>query len=474
MPSSSPLLNVPAEIIHNICEKIINSAECVQSGNYAPPGCPIKEAPWWFALPGYPALINLRLACTSLAAIAEPFMYQRLHLQFRDPSKNEAALKKLTRHPELASRIKRLAVSTWYQKGDKFDGSYLLGEAARLKCQVPVGAMSDLKAGVKDIWAWGEMLQALTIDLAMVHAPGIEELVLYYDNEDLQLGRWVPGGFELGSLRHVKIYVGQNWESESLLFRNFLPWCTPKLETLLIQRYKMTAEDYECLFWAPCDNLRALDLDEIICISPQEVAGIVEAAPLLESFRCTWHWDHLQSQIPTTPCNILEGLYPLRETLRHLDLDLMLLTQAEEPREDFNLLPEFTGLHRLQINFRGAFNTPKTYSDSKFLVECLPPNIKTLSLLRMTYSLDDSMEELAQAIKAGRFPALKEIWFPKNWQDPGESDAEAVEKFFEGTDVSVRENDWDGQMWYLDYISRDVPDDSDDSDDEMEEGDGED
>ncbi|KAK4225959.1 hypothetical protein QBC38DRAFT_546395 [Podospora fimiseda] len=218
--SFSPLLNVPAEIIHNICEKIINSPECIQAdetGNITPPGCPIKKAPWWNTIPLYPALINLRLTCTSLAALVEPFMYRQLSIQFsqfHDPSINAETFKLLNRKPEIASRIKSLAVDTWLIKGSAIDGGYLFQEAIEKNCSLPPSINrnnSTENEEAADNLEWGKRLELLSIDLAMIYASKIEEFVLYYnlDAEPYKLGDWFPCGYEMDCLKHVQIRVGE-------------------------------------------------------------------------------------------------------------------------------------------------------------------------------------------------------------------------------------------------------------------------
>ncbi|KAK4221134.1 hypothetical protein QBC38DRAFT_492674 [Podospora fimiseda] len=493
-----PLLNLPIEVLHDICRHLLNpqlDTTCALP-EYCDPDYALaqefrekaerKLPPWWHSSPMFLALSPLQRTCRSLNTIVEPFLYEHISLSFWEDRRSLSLLRRLSHRPDLGSFVKRLDISgtLWGLRAQADLESYLR-EAKRLGWKIPEARLKQQVFNHEMPMAW--FTQELAVDLILAHVPKLEALRIHHENKaGHEYGVCLPRDIQFNSLRHIEHsqHNGLEGATPSRLIR--ILEHAPRVETLLLTGHQSFRSQEEAnSFWMALPELKVIEFDEAGDFLGNDPVAISMFCPKLKSFRFSHAtsssaWINANDismyqlkRLLTTPTQILKGLYPLRERLRHLDFDLSILTinKAAPPdpnvstlnprktrhllHKDLAILCEFVGLEQLRLQFGQRQNPIQWISpiNDGFLVDCLPPNIKQLEIFQILQSTP--LIKLADSIKNGSFPLLKEVWYNVIHQDPQRVISTTIKignAFRESGIEALQSAEFGGPKWYLNHV----------------------
>ncbi|KAK4182768.1 hypothetical protein QBC35DRAFT_536242 [Podospora australis] len=445
---ASPLLNLPMEILHKICVHVVHQVESDLDIAAEVARCGVARdgvVPWQYSFPLVIHLYDFSLTSRVIRAIVEPLMYEKLLLNFSHRGHVHDGLKYLCDHPDVARRVKGVIATASTAVG-LFGGGgaqFILDEARKKGFSLPddksLYTAEDYPA------PFPRNVHQIAIDLALSYTPNVQSFVIWDYHIGFRLGDWLPPTLTFDSLHYLELRTDQSNGSmnmtHSLAVLSLLRH-TPFIDTLRIQGY--SSIDTEPRMWEFLPHLTVLDFDLGEYLGPRDPRFIGMHCKKLESFRYVSSQADLQLRMwptrrrprrgPTTPQDILEGLLPLKDTLRSLVLDLTDLTCVSGMADCLHLLSHFTGLQELQLYLD---NMPT--DDENLFIKHLPHNLERLGLV----GLDShsrayyAARKLGEWVKAGGFQKLREIWWLSD-QENLLSPKETIDAAFLNTNVACR------------------------------------
>lgn len=265
--------------------------------------------------------------------------------------------------------------------------------------------------------------------------------ILDYPNDELfDYARWLPDSFELDSLRHLdfeapSFKVGNQHESLAAILRH----------TPAVTRLRVSVGHYGRhvvpIIRQSLPQLKHLHLPDA---RMENIASIVKFCPGIES--CRLGEDNgkvCMKRLPEFSPNskhvtidrVLEGLLPLRLTLRDLDADWQLL--YARTIHHLSLLSRFSALRSLRLVF---VEWPP--GDTDTLPEMLPPGIESLCFGGIDIEFHTIAIQVRDYILKGGLQRLKlfryvimDVWTERE-QDELRT---LIASVWDGTDVECRD-----------------------------------
>lgn len=326
----------------------------------------------------------------------------------------------ICQRPDRSARVYRVAIGGIEERGLSIeDLLFMIEHAMDHGMSLPEDwnppTDEDLDEGVFDPYQW-RLTAAIYVDMLLSTVVNIQQLHLEVVSET-QYGSFLPPSTTLSFLRALKLDGEDSRSGFSLEVASGIFEMAPRLELL---------EVYMCTS-APSGlavrNLKWPRLQDSI-LDLEELRDLTTACSNLESF--IFHTSLSDDEVPLgtdgfIPRELCQGLLPCKDTLRYLEVQCGWECWNDfGPQDVITSLKEFTALETLVLDggciccgeddLSGSDREDdEPIPDVNTLINLLPASIISVTIDGTYPSLYEPILVLAQEIRNGTFPRLREF-----------------------------------------------------------------